>query len=220
MPESHSSLLGIMNKPIPFICISWCKSNDVYLDRANKTMRPQTRCWRKETIFFCKATLLPATVRRFYREVLVLWCRSDTTEQLCEVLCWLPSLPYVWWLGACSVYPLFWCVVCLSGGRLDCLWLEKNGSVFTCISVAWHLCFLLLNERVELFITSFAVCLYQNFIYYWLDTFKLHYVWILEIYSLWEAMIREGILEYKMHQKNIVVLEAQEKCSIFKPGVI
>lgn len=106
------------------------------------------------------------------------------------------------------------------GGDWIVQWLEKNVIVFTCISVAWHLCFLLLNERVELFITSFAVCLYQNFIYYWLDTLKLYYVWILEIYSLWEAMIREGILEYKMHQKNIVVLEAQEKCSIFKPGVI
>ena len=33
-------------------------------------------------------------------------------------------------------------------------------------------------------------------------------------------MIREGILKYRMHQKNIVVLEAQEKCSISKPGVI
>lgn len=118
VPESYSSLLGIKNKPMPFFCISWCKSNDVYLDRANKNMRPQTRCWRKETIFFCKATLLPATVRRFYREVPVLWCRSDTTEPLCKVHCWLPSLPYAWWLGACSVYTLFWCVFCLAGGKI------------------------------------------------------------------------------------------------------
>lgn len=27
-------------------------------------------------------------------------------------------------------------------------------------------------------------------------------------------------MEYKMHQKNIVALEAQEKCSVSKPGVI
>lgn len=69
-------------------------------------------------------------------------------------------------------------------------------------------------------LASSTVCLYQNFGHCWLDAFKFHCVCILEIYFLCEAMIRQGILKYKMHQKNIVVLEAQEKCSISKPSVM
>lgn len=127
-----------------------------------------------------------------------------------------PPHSSAWKLG---VYSVSFSLVFTSLYLFICFW-GRKAVVFTCISPVWQPCFLWLAERVELFITCSAVCLHQNVSLCWLDTFKLHYIWFLDVYSLWEAMIRESVLECKMHQKNIVVLEAQEKCSVSKPGVI
>lgn len=139
MSESNSSLLGVMNKPVLLICISYYISNDVYLGRT-----------QSHVILH----LVPEKVNCFLLQSLQLLQEgfntgassysSDQTMQSNHARSAAgPPHSSAWKLG---VYSVSFSLVFTSLYLFIYFW-GRKAVVFTCISPVWQPCFLWLAER-------------------------------------------------------------------------
>lgn len=119
------------------------------------------------------------------------------------------------WETALGSFPsvLFWGWQRVGWAGVSC----EMGKSQECVHLNFS-CLLWLSGRSYLLLASSTLCLYQNFEHCWFDSFQLLCVCILEVYSLWEAVIREGILNIRCIRK--ILLFWRQKCSVFKPGMI